>query len=237
MTPEFARPVDRIFLNVLQRLERIDLGEDLSPEEERENINRWLETAESELGNTDAWQLAKYALVAWIDESLINASWAHRDWWVGNTLEWEHFSSMDRAEMFFKVAKLARGDSLKAQETEALPVRLRNIAHDRRRPDALEVFYVCVVLGFRGLYALEPAEAAVLADMNGLPADLETWARNTSVSIQLGRGLPPIDTTGAVSIETAVPLRGAFRLLWALLGAFVLSVAGLIVALLFRPWQ
>jgi hypothetical protein len=57
--------------------------------------------------------------------------------------------------------------------------------------DALEVFYVGVVLGFRGLYR-DPTAAAILAEPRGLPLDLETWAKQTSMAIQLGQGRPQI---------------------------------------------
>ena len=57
------------------------------------------------------------------------------------------------------------------------------------RRDALEVFYVCVVLGFRGLYAMP--EAAFLAEQLGLPPDLESWAARTAKMITLGQGRPP----------------------------------------------
>ena len=114
----------------------------------------------SEKHHREGWELAKYALVAWIDDVLIEAPWPGRDWWENNSLEFAYFNTRDRATQFFKRAKQA------AQLT---------------RRDALEVFYVCVILGFRGLYAMP--EAAFLADQLDLPPDLESWAaarRNSS---------------------------------------------------------
>ena len=68
MTPEFAAAVDRAFLHVLRLLDRIGRGEHPPAAEERLRIRGWLDQAEAQLGGRDDWKLAKYALVAWIDD-------------------------------------------------------------------------------------------------------------------------------------------------------------------------
>ena len=173
MTPEFAKAVDPVFLHVLGLLERIG--------PRRASIARtrsgcasaaWLDQAEGRLGaRSRLADLAKYALVSWIDEVLIEAPWEGREL-VEGTTRWsrECFNTQDRSEQFY----------LKAKEASGLPQK-----------DALEVFYVCVVLGFRGLYR-DPVAAAALAEPLQLPPDLETWARQTSMAIQLRPG-PPAD--------------------------------------------
>lgn len=200
MTPQFAEAVDPVFLDVLGLLERIGGDAHPSPKEERLRIRGWLDQAEAVLGQGPDWQLAKYALVAWIDDVLIDAPWEGRGWWKENALEVEVFNTRLRHEQFYA----------KAQEASALP-----------RKDALEVFYVCVVLGFRGLYR-DPAAAAVLAEPRGLPADLESWARSTSMAIRLGQGRPPI-SEASVPGEGAPPLDGPFLLIWASLAGVVLA--------------
>ena len=75
MTPEFAKAVDPVFLYVLNLLERINQGEPVSAEDERSEILKGLDRADAQLGHRDDWQLAKYALVSWIDEVLIEAPW------------------------------------------------------------------------------------------------------------------------------------------------------------------
>jgi type VI secretion system protein ImpK len=200
MTPEFAEAVDPVFLDVLGLLDRIGRDEHPSPKEERLRIRGWLDQAEAKLGQAPDWQLAKYALVAWIDDVLIDAPWEGRGWWKENALEVEVFNTRLRHEQFYA----------KAQEASALP-----------RKDALEVFYVCAVLGFRGLYR-DPAAAAVLAEPRGLPPDLESWARSTSMAIQLGQGRPAIGEA-SVPGEGAPPLDGPFLLIWASLAGVVLA--------------
>jgi type VI secretion system protein ImpK len=174
MTPKFSEAVDPTFLHVLRLLERIDRGETPSAKDERQHIRGWIDQAEALLGQGPDWQLAKYALVAWIDEVLIEADWDGRSWWTDNALEQEIFSERRAFHQFY----------LKSREASMLP-----------KKDALEVFYVCVVLGFRGLYR-DPVEAIAEAQSHHLPDDLESWARQTSMAIKLGQGLPPITDKG-----------------------------------------
>ena len=172
MNPRFAAAVDPVFEYVLDVLDRISRNDVVHPEQEREQMRNCFRAAEAEVGEKPGWALAKYALVAWIDDMLIEAPWDGRNWWENNSLEFAYFKTRDRATQFF----------LKAKESAELSQR-----------DALEVFYVCVVLGFRGLYGL--SESAFLAEQLQLPHDIETWAKRTSQSIQLGQGRPRL--TGA----------------------------------------
>lgn len=194
MTPEFAEAVDPIFMRVLGLLEKIGRDENPSAEDERLHIRGFLDQAKARLGQREDWQLAKYALVVWIDEVLIDAPWTHRQWWKNHALEVEVFNTRDREKEFY----------LKAKEAAKLT-----------RKDALEVFCVAVVLGFRGVYRL--------SDLFDLPPDLESWAKQTALSIQLGQGRPKISEE-SISIEGAPPLEGPFMLIWSILVAIGLSV-------------
>jgi len=150
MTPRFSKAVDPVFLHVLGLLERIGRGEQPSPKDERLWIRGLIDQAEGQLGQGIEWQLAKYALVAWIDDVLIEAPWEGRSWWKENALEVEIFNTRLRNEQFY----------VKARDSSSLAQK-----------DALEVFYVSVVLGFRGLYR-DPAAAAALASPDNC---LRTW--------------------------------------------------------------
>jgi hypothetical protein len=93
------------------------------------------------------------------------------------------------------------------------------------------VFYVCVVLGFRGLY--RDNAAAFLADQLGLPPNLEGWASQTSKSIQLGQGRPSI-TESPRPGSGAPPLDGKYLLIGtALLGIALAAVAAVMWLVLF----
>ncbi|QGJ71933.1 Type IV secretion protein DotU [Planctomycetales bacterium 10988] len=185
MTPQFSKAVDPIFLHVLGLLERISQDENPSPQEERLRIRAYLDQGEAFIGASEEWNLAKYALTSWIDEVLLEAPWHGRDWWNNNVLEVELFNTRLCNELFYT----------KAQEASTLSSR-----------NALEVYYVCVVLGFRGFYR-DPQAASLLAGPRGLPNDLETWARQIAWTIRLGQGLPDL-REGAEDGEGAPPLEG-----------------------------
>ena len=210
MTPEFSKAVDPIFQHVLDLLERIARDDSPPVKEERVRVRGWLDQAEGRLGQNDQWQLAKYALVSWIDDVLIDAPWDGRDWWKENALEVEVFSTRLRNEQFY----------VRAKDASALTCK-----------DALETFYVCVVLGFRGLYR-DPAAAAALAEPRQLPPNLEGWAKQTAMAIRLGQGRPPI-TEDSEPIEGAPALEGPFLFVWSTFVGVVLAVFLVIFVWLF----
>jgi type VI secretion system protein ImpK len=168
MTPRFARAVDPIFKHVLDLLDRIHHGEQPDPREERLLIRGLLEQGHAFLGASREWELASYAIIAWIDEMLVDVPWQGAEWWSNNVLEVELFNTRLCYENFFVLAK----------EASSMPQR-----------DALEVFYLCMMLGFRGLYR-DPELGETFIEAHGLPPDLESWARQTAMSIRLGQGRP-----------------------------------------------
>ena len=86
MTPKFAKAVDNVFLGVLDLLERIERNQSINVSDERTRIQKRIDNAEAQLGSTQDWQLAKYALVSWIDSMLIGAPWDGNTWWENNPL-------------------------------------------------------------------------------------------------------------------------------------------------------
>lgn len=78
----------------------------------------------------DSYLGVTYPLVCWLDEILIDSPW--RSEWTEKILEHKMFGCRDRGWKFWEQAK--RAENLSA-------------------PDALEVFYLAVILGFRGDYA------------------------------------------------------------------------------------
>jgi type VI secretion system protein ImpK len=178
---------------------------------ERQLLERAFRESEAKSSDSRAWLLAKYALACWVDDLLISTQWSGREWWESNSLEFAFFNTHDRATQFFAKAKEA------AQSTQR---------------DALEVHYLCVVLGFRGLYALE--EATVIADHLDLPITLAEWVKNTAEAIQLRQGRPsvqevPQPPSGAPALESRYLMVGA--LLW----TFVLSVLLLLLFYIETP--
>jgi type VI secretion system protein ImpK len=212
MTPKFAQAVDPIFLHILNLVERIGRDERPAPQDERLRIVALVDQAEAILGGGEEWDLAKYALVSWTDELLLESPWEGRDWWTNNLLEVELFNSRLCNELFYE----------RAREAAALA-----------RRDALEVYYVCVVLGFRGLYR-DANLAYMLTQQHDLPADLDTWARQTSLAIRLGQGRPPLAPPRR-EILGAPPLSARPLVVWSWLAAVLLAAgAALCYAFLFQ---
>lgn len=206
MTPKFAQAVDPVILNVLALLDRIGRDEKPSPQDERLRIRTLIDQGEALIGAGPEWKLAKYALVSWVDEMLVDAPWSGRDWWSNNVLEVETFNTRQCYDQYY----------IKAREASTLPQR-----------DALEVYYVCVVLGFRGLYRdPEMARSTILA--LELPPDVETWAKQTAMAVRLGQGRPAI-TGKRRELRGAPPLRAKYIALWSTLAMVMLIVTTLVV--------
>ncbi|MCM2369885.1 DotU family type IV/VI secretion system protein [Aporhodopirellula aestuarii] len=209
MTPQFSMAVDPIFLHMLRLLERIGAGQEPSAKEERVRIAALIAEADARLGAHAEWMFAKYGLVSWIDEMLVEAPWNGKEWWSNNVLEMELFNSRNCYESFF----------VKAQEASTLSQR-----------DALEVFYVCVILGFRGLYD-DPELARPAIQAYELPEDLDTWSHQTALAIRLGQGRPMLQGIRR-NLSGAPPRLPREKLIWPwLLAAISCSVAALTYAL------
>jgi type VI secretion system protein ImpK len=86
----------------------------------------------------------RYALVCWLDETFINGPYG--PWgesWNESKLEARLFGSNDRSWKFWD----------RARSSELLP-----------RPDVLEVYYLCVALGFRGELGEHPGQLRMWVD-------------------------------------------------------------------------
>jgi type VI secretion system protein ImpK len=75
---------------------------------------------------------ARYALVAFIDEQIMRSDWPGRAEWMARPLQLELYRENTAGENFF--------------------VRLRALLRAGDRPVAVEVYYLCLVLGFQGAY-------------------------------------------------------------------------------------
>ncbi|MCY2996120.1 MAG: DotU family type IV/VI secretion system protein [Planctomycetota bacterium] len=210
MTPRFAQAIDPIFLYVLDLLDRIGRGEKTVPPDERLRIRALIDQAEAVVGAGPEWDSAKYALASWIDEVLVDTPWDGRVWWSNNVLEMEYYSTRTCFEQFY----------MRAQEATTLA-----------RRDALEVYYVCAVLGFRGLYR-DPATAESFLQAYGLPPDIEAWAKQAAMSIRLGQKRPALSGPRH-ELSGAPPLRARSLLVWCWWSAFMLGACNLLVLVLF----
>lgn len=219
MTPKFAQYLDPVFMCVIESLKSINSAVTPSAEHVRRVINEEIQKAEDGLREDKSWRQAKYALVCWIDELLGNATnWPGHVRWQSNTLEWDHFQKAEANEHFYVVAA--------------------EVADHPGIDDALETFYVCFMLGFRGLYRPEerqkPDYELTVAKYR-VPREPAEWANgmatliarrrsaNSSASRDHNRDRP--------NIILAKPMWRLEGLLWPWLAA--LLVAGLNVVCYF----
>ncbi len=109
----------------------------------RHRVKDLLDDAEREALRTgvspDNIQQAKFALVAFIDETIISSHWPQKDRWVSKPLQLELYDQYDAGEAFF-----TRLNELRQQP--------------QANAEALEVYYLCMTLGFKGKYQLHEQE-------------------------------------------------------------------------------
>jgi type VI secretion system protein ImpK len=94
-------------------------------------------------------QEAVYAVVALIDEAVLSAKGACRDYWIARPLQLDLFGDNIAGEEFYrKLQKL--------------------LEQPEKKKDVLEVYYLCLSLGFEGKYKmLNPEERVALLDETG----------------------------------------------------------------------
>jgi type VI secretion system protein ImpK len=79
------------------------------------------------------FQLARFAVFAWVDETLLASRWEGRHQWQREQLQRRYFQTADAGELFFE--------------------KLNTIGPHQR--DVREVYYLCLCLGFAGQYCIE----------------------------------------------------------------------------------
>jgi type VI secretion system protein ImpK len=125
----------------LRLQERMDQGEQADLDQEQAILKemllsdraarQWLDYGGESVSRTDHEEVflgIRYALVCWLDELFTSsAAWGGR--WNEQKLEVELYGTNDRAWKFWRQAELAQS---------------------RAGTDAVEAFFLCVALGFRG---------------------------------------------------------------------------------------
>jgi type VI secretion system protein ImpK len=206
MTPRFSKAVDPIFMHVIRLLDRIEHHQEPTPQQEQHELLSRIEKAEADLGGSAEWRLSKYAIVAWIDDALIFAEWSGNRWWQENPLEVQLFRERVAAYKFFQDAKEAAASQQK---------------------DALEVFYVCVMLGFYGAYrpeafgARDAEEHRSFLRQYDMPPSREAWAKQTRSYLRLQQGRPKIGVNPREG-DFAPPLEEKFACISAWLFAAIM---------------
>ena len=127
---------------------------------------------------------AKYALVGFLDETILQSNWALRDVWAGNPLQLQYFNEFSAGEEFY--TKL---DSLRNTD-------------DPRKLEVLEVYFLCLALGFKGKYADLKGMEKIKVLMEAIAKELRR-ARTKGVE-GLSPAWEPKDQAGGVVKEFPV---------------------------------
>lgn len=127
--------------------------------------------------------MAKFALVAFLDETIISSDWIRKEEWLTEPLQIKLFDTFNAGEEFFTNLN-----------------NLRQRASSNK--DVLEVYYLCLTLGFKGMYQLQSPETLrrVVDELNlelhpGLYNAIDTISPNAKPKdsfVQYTRGGLPI---------------------------------------------
>ncbi|MBC2713423.1 MAG: DotU family type IV/VI secretion system protein [Desulfosarcina sp.] len=79
------------------------------------------------------YDLARFAVFAWVDESILSSTWEGKNRWLGEQLQRRYYQTSDAGKLFFE--------------------RLNTIGP--HQIDVREVYYICLSMGFTGQYCHE----------------------------------------------------------------------------------
>jgi type VI secretion system protein ImpK len=170
-----------------------------SPDLIRERVCGFLDVVKDrarELGIADRdTQDMLYALVALADEVAMTKGEPLRGAWVARPLQLQYFNENLAGEGFF--------------------ARLEGLRRDRRKSDVLRVYYLCMLFGFQGRYAIRGGEIELMRIIDATRTDL---LAGVEVTDQLSPAGDPPD-------EPLVQHGGRNPLIWVSLGIFAIAVA------------
>ncbi len=136
-------------------------------EQVKTDIRRLLEESKAKaLGagiSEGDYDLARFAICAWIDEAILSSKWEGRAQWQREQLQRIYYGTTDAGELFF-------------EKLNALGLQQR---------DVREVYYLCLAMGFTGRYIhegdeflLEQLKTSNLKVLTGSSVDLPSLERS-----------------------------------------------------------
>jgi type VI secretion system protein ImpK len=196
---ERANPLRELFTDLIAYVIFFDASCEHSPpalNELREKIISLLNAQEERAKGigvlSETFREARFAVLSWVDEMILNSKWPHRGRWQHLMLT--YFGTLNAGEEFF-------------QHLEQLPPQSNNV---------LEIYYLCLSLGFEGRYAFGDERRELRDLKQGLYKQL--CATNGDIRQNYLRLFPEAYQT--VSLQPAAPRRSKL-LLWHILAFFV----------------
>jgi type VI secretion system protein ImpK len=125
-----------IFLTILRLRASESVGDFEAFHSSTQNLFRSFEKkcAERRLPADDI-DTARYALAAFMDETVLNSAWPYKEKWADNPLQLEYFGTYLAGEIFY-------------DKLEDLRTRVE------AKHELLEIYYLCLLLGFKGKYGV-----------------------------------------------------------------------------------
>jgi type VI secretion system protein ImpK len=149
---------------------------------------------EHSIADRDAQDMI-YALVALADEIALSKPEPLRGAWVVHPLQMQYFNENLAGEGFFE--------------------RMEAIRRDRRRVDVLKVYYLCLVFGFQGRYAIRGGELELMRIVESVRTDVEAGLDHPE----------ELSPAGEAPDEPMVQHGGRNPFLWVSLGIFAIAIA------------
>jgi type VI secretion system protein ImpK len=140
VTDAYSNLVLPIFRRVIDLLGKLGAGAKPTLEDVKKQIRGWIDDAEQRAATDSTlsveFEMARFALVYWIDELMTESAWGEGVKWGAedHVLEWDLYRAHNRASLFYEHAETV----------------YESLAAARCTPDPLEVYLLCTTLGFRG---------------------------------------------------------------------------------------
>lgn len=138
----------------------------------------------------------RFALVALTDESMLKKGGSLRDYWLPRPLQLRYFNENIAGEAFFS--------------------RLETVRRDATRTEVLRVYYLCLLFGFRGQYAVRGGQSDI-AEM--IEAVRDELVRHKAIASDV-----PLSPEGARPYEPIADARRNSLLIWISVASAAASV-------------
>jgi type VI secretion system protein ImpK len=139
--------------------------------------------------DTKIIQVSKFALAAFVDEAVLTNNFPLREQWERHALQLEYFGEQLAGNKFY-------------EKLEAM------LGHMYTTKDAVEVYYVCMLLGFKGRYAVYEQEKL-----------LSTMQTTANALVKAGKIVPVELSPNWLSNDQPTPPPKRGMPIWAKIGA------------------
>lgn len=171
-----------VFALILHLRTSLDFGDAAALRSRAEGlIDQAAAAARAAAADGTAVRDAEFAVVAFFDETILTSEWAGRDAWAAQPLQLSRYNRYDAGEAFFD--------------------RLRVLLAEGASDQVLEVYYLCLALGYKGRYQIHGREvlgqlvddlgARLARASGGVPSTLAPHGRPSGpTAVATRSGLP-----------------------------------------------